>query len=620
MHHLRWLSCLLGGLLAACEADDPDPGELALPTVVRVSPEALEAHLGEPLTLSVRITDAAGAPAVGYESEWFPQGGTIAHPEPGVETLTFVPATLDRVRVEVRVRVCSGPRSNPRAHCPEVRYLVSWVRVWGGPPVAIKTPVKSAALRVGEVRPLQALVLATGSQSHVAATYVIDDEDVASVDALGVVTGLAAGTTTLRLQAGDVQASMALTVSGGALGPPADAVIVPIFEEGDDLLYTAGASARHEGRLVVDTHAYPWLTYRTLARVAGVPDLETRGAWVAAWTGSGFGYEYVGDGWDDLYYPQLAVDDRGTGWLAFWSRINGEYAVMRRAAPGSWVRTPLPAMAEVTAAMPPELAGDRTKAFEKGSEAFIPDRFGDSIPLGLWPRPGGGAWVAYSIFGPSIPGRHVRPCRRRVRLSTLEGDEAQTEDIAELEFGGGAMGSTCVGAIGNDKPFLAGLFIVPHPAVPTGRPQVLALDARLDLGSLDLLSHDGTWGAQRLIGSALNDLGPDGLTLARPEHAGLPTGVVGGPRARRSSRPSTRSSRATRPRQASGRERSRSRRVARRSRAARSARGACGDPGAAPRSKTSRPASFQSATRICSSPTTVIPPCTGPPGTMRVCT
>jgi hypothetical protein len=498
---------LFGLLVAACELVAPPPTEVPAPTFELLGPAPPEdVALGEAVVIRIAVRGADGAPYADAETRWLwtdwfslnPTGRCEGStPEPGVFQCTYRTARRGWHDVKLEVSRCVGTRKDPKLKCASFESAPVSFRVWGGTPLAVHTPYVEASLVVGEERPLHGLALAQGARSHVAPSASIEDPSVAEVLDGGVVRALAPGQTSLRLRAGSAEREVSVKVVAGAPGAPPLATPMSIVHRSNDTVSSIrwsnlGANRHRDGTLALDQRGWPWLVYTTASdqTPAGAP--VNRGVWVSPWTGSDFGYEYVGAGWDDLARPRLAIDDQGVAWVLAWSSVQYSYVLMRRAGPGQWSRHALPALKDPTAPTP---ARDVT------SVVYAGDTTSSFAPMALLPRRGGGVFVAYPVVSKIDADRQQAEggtCARFARLVTAAADGGWTaEDVLKKVFAGG---EECGSTLRTERQGVDHVALAPNPAASSGPPVVLVTKFSETEGFTEGARFDGVaWSSRRLI-------------------------------------------------------------------------------------------------------------------------
>jgi hypothetical protein len=279
-----------------------------------------------------------------------------------------------------------------------------------------------------------------------AAVVTVADGSIASVDAHGVVTAKATGTTTLSFASGAAKASIRLDVVAGSVGKPSVGAH-PI------LGVRASVSSKIDHLLVVDDQEWP--TYVTSPWI--LSELLLSPAIVARWTGSGFGAELVGEPLDAVSSPSIARDARGRTYVSFKSvsptpmQAPTRIAVAERAAdggPGDWTYRELPRRPSLSAGAEIEpwfdVAGDRSS---------IDGNFS------LFPRDGGGVWVGYRVWGTNPNGTSdLDACLWNLRLAQVADAAVTAEDVEGIVAGREA----CLGH--GQAPSIDDLFLVPPKA------------------------------------------------------------------------------------------------------------------------------------------------------------
>ncbi|MCB9672186.1 MAG: hypothetical protein H6736_20550 [Alphaproteobacteria bacterium] len=313
------------------------------------------------------------------------------------------------------------------------------VDVRGGPVDRIVTWDDQVALAVGEIRPFQPCPLAVRAQTFPApgdprgewpwseepVRYATSDPTVASVDDDGVLRGIAAGTTSLVLRAGDVERQVSVTVTDAAMGPPplgshpiADTVPAGERNRTDqaDGLRRARVAFGPDGSIATVVRLEPGL-------VQGATDLfvSLRPPLVLArWTGTGWGYELLGTPTEQLVHAGVAIDALGDTWVVTRSLRSNALEVWWRpagTAVGGWTRRALP-----VGLGPLDGPGDPGT----WSKAEQTDRY---WPISITDRPGGGLWVAWATTDDFEVGP-TRRCPRVVRAASV-GPETLAVEIVE---------------------------------------------------------------------------------------------------------------------------------------------------------------------------------------------
>lgn len=248
-----------------------------------------------------------------------------------------------------------------RSHCQAVDATAAHARVAGGPADVVFPAVAALSLAVGEVRPFIAYpatapvpnlnpdVYPLRSWSDDPLGYAVDDGAVASVSADGVITGVSTGDTLLHITAGEAATEVAITVVDAPLAPPGEGRW-PVIDYRIDLLEAPvyGRGVR-EAKVAVDPRGWPRLAApfhpgrgASLSEKSFVdlpPMVLTR------WTGTGFGYEFLGEPWESNGQPVLAIGSDGHEWMMLRNELFDRLELWDRpadAAPGSWTKRRLP--------------------------------------------------------------------------------------------------------------------------------------------------------------------------------------------------------------------------------------------------------------------------------------
>jgi hypothetical protein len=501
------LAAVLALLLPACETTSP-PREVPAPVFELLAPAPPEdAVFGEPVVVRIAVRSADGAPYPDAEVRWFwpdsfkvnPQGRCEATtPEAGVYQCTYRTTQRGWHDITLEVSRCVGTPSEPKQKCASFESEPVVFRVWGGAPVAVHTPYVEATLVVGEERPLQGLALADKAPSHVVPTASVDDGSIAEVLPGGVVRALAEGQATLTLRAGNATREVALRVVAGTPGRPPLATPISVVQRANDTVSSIrwanlGSSRHRDDVLALDKRGWPWLVYRTTSdkTAAGAP--ATRGVWLSRWTGSGFGYEYVGAGWDDLSRARVAVDDQDVAWVLAWSSVQSAYVLMRRAGTGQWSRHALPTLRDPSSPTPPR---------DASSVVYLGDSVTHFTPLALLPRRGGGVFVAYPVVKSAQPPIDGQNCARYARLVTVAADGTFSADDALLRryTAPGTNDRDCAAGLRTERQAVDHVALARDPMSPTGPPVILVTRFAETSGFTEAAQFDGTaWQARRLI-------------------------------------------------------------------------------------------------------------------------
>lgn len=409
---------VLGLVLCALASACPPSGDQPAPPLPKVtfepSDEYVVAAVGKPFTLTARLTNADGSPATGYQWAWVaaePRGVKwrldASSPSPGVERVTFTPPGHALNVVWGNLKTCGRKRDAPcfyenAADTPRVDVVV-----WGGPATRVNTAVTRADLVVGETRSLGAVAL-TGDASQ---GYFYSDDPlgfasanpaVVTVDDLGVMTARAAGDTVITVTAGSASTTVPAHVAAGAPAPmPVGltplAALRPAWVLAPDLRLVHHKSVAYN--MALPPNDGPWLVSNAshgvngfgseeLAYVGARRDSTAVGLMsLAHWTGSGFGFELIGERWDAAFDPMMAIDERGTLYVVYRSSNRNAYVLLERPAgarPGT----------ERLRVLPPDLREPASLGLRARDYVF-----GSSFQRSaIVPRIGGGVWIAYLTY------------------------------------------------------------------------------------------------------------------------------------------------------------------------------------------------------------------------------
>ena len=226
---IRMWAALAGAALAtACGGGDsasptapptvPDPPRA---TSVTVSPTTAELDVGETVQLTAEVRDQSSNVMAGASVTWTTSASTVVTVDgtglltgvaPGTATIT---ASAGSAQETVQITVVSVMQ-------PVVSVEVSSP----AEPTALGEP-----LQLGETLQLSAEALDENGQAvaGVEFSWESSNTSVATVDATGLVTGVAEGTATITASAGDVQATVEITVVS-AMQPVASVEVSPSAE------------------------------------------------------------------------------------------------------------------------------------------------------------------------------------------------------------------------------------------------------------------------------------------------------------------------------------------------------------------------------------------------------
>ncbi len=538
----RWMLWVGAGLvlaLSGCEyfQDEPEvlPPDKPVVTVPRFAEAPFIIPLGEPLTLTAYVNNPDGSPATGYEfywNGWDPNGGEVkaefGHPAPGVETVTLTFLREIRLDVSVTVTVVNAVGAAVARVRPER------VVAWGGTTREVLPFQQEVALRVGEARPTAALPHGQRNPAEPNVRilgkeplgYATANPAIATVDATGVVRGVAPGQTTLTFQSPTgATASIPVRVQTGALEPaaegawPADGVGPSAIRSDYGARLLAGKVAVDD-QLAVDSQGRAFAVLTGGARTATLASLTIHSVLLSRWTGSGLGVEWVSQPWDAAEDPRLVLDARDVPYVTYTSRHFGDIVVADRpaeGAPDTWRHRRLPmdlGLAADAGLRPPQYVGRHELSH-----------------VAMLPREGGGVWIAWWMadrFDDQNPTYQTTEfletparCAEVIKLAEVTDDAVKTQEVL-VRWNGPPLASTCdayaLASTRTDMP----LQLLP-PAPGERLPRVLSThDKPLTLHE----SQGGTWTARQLAHPVILSTGFDGpnfVTLARPETPDGPT-------------------------------------------------------------------------------------------------
>lgn len=462
------------------------------------------ASLAQEIVLETRVLTTAGLPHPTAVLTWRYPGKTYQGftPDPDPD-LTFVEETGPGGLHRLRIRSSRPKRGGLSASCVADVFSGSTtvpvrqatcesqaLRFWGGPPSDLLFPFTAITMGVGEVRPVEPLVVSayTGN-SHEVATCSSSNGAVATAVASGSVctlTARAAGSATITFTAGGVSRDRPLTVTAAPLGPPGVGTVTGLAPQGATPGITP-AWLRSQGEDIPAN----LLTADAAGNVAFTAYLGTRQP-VFRWTGTGFGFTFASPPEAELFFPgTLAFDGRGV-----LNAVAGTGAVAVQDPadpPGVWRRVALPESAWVT--------GVERSQFDDSSP--IPAAPEGSAWFSLLPRSGGGVWVAW-VTVKGWADLSDKLCRFNLELASIDPSltvRHETVLTAEKRWWGVLAGGASFDCLSGHAPYPT--FVEPVPQLlqegPNGKPD------------LDLLRHDSVFPFQASLPDTIS-LTPAGLT------------------------------------------------------------------------------------------------------------
>lgn len=476
-----WCSAiaLVAGVSGGVVGCSGGPDDRAAPPVPSVtlgpSDDYVVTRFDTPFTMTATVTDASGAPATGYEIEWIHTSADAEAPwvlvtstaGPGAEQVTFTPPSYPVTQIRAKVSTCGRYEDDPCFYRNEAESAPVDIVVWGGAAVDVYTPVTQLSLVIGEERPLGAVAVANDARdgrvySDDVLGYTSADTAVATVAADGVVTGVSAGTTTITATAGRASTTVDITVNAGTPAPIPDAIHTLVAHRHQWSL-APGAMQRKTAvpyAVALSPSAGPFVI-SNLSNVADAADEdETRvtvysregsspyGRFaIARWTGSGFGFEVLGEPWDVAIDPMVALDERDRLYMIYKSENRRQYVLLDRAAgarPGT----------ETMRVLPSELAEPRELGARARDYLALTD---DRIELSaIVPRQGGGVWIAYEVYAGYMDGpltEHVqndgvlpKRCQLAGLLAEVTDTTIEVRQVSSYFFEPGAGQSCADGA------------------------------------------------------------------------------------------------------------------------------------------------------------------------------
>lgn len=359
---LDWVWVLAFGFLLGCEAssaeDRPLPQAATLKMVVQQVADPWVVRVGETASIHVDVLTASGGTVPEASIEGFKIGSTRS--KQGV--------IADLIKVEIQRVGDSGfdirltPQSVPDGHSTQLGGVLSTKQkhnpsnasavqfelpdlvIYGGAPSRLDPVTSVTRLRVGEVRPMAALVSAVAEpgfadlvRSDVSPTWTSSNPAVATVTPGGLIQGVGIGSAQLTAQAGGLSAQIALEVAAGELAAPPDGslplierisgspirVVWPVVTGQSDILNDITVSDdRSIAAVATDSRGYPFVVGTANGNVAGVVHGSSQ-ILMAEWTGSGFGFSWIGLPFEHARDPRIAIDSRDRLYVVYLGHDSG---------------------------------------------------------------------------------------------------------------------------------------------------------------------------------------------------------------------------------------------------------------------------------------------------------
>lgn len=421
---LRLFICALGVFqgLAACD-DDAVEVDLPIPTVTGLDfDQPIHLAIGDELVLEATLIGPDGEVAVN-PAEWHMAGAdrnftsTIEDPAPGHLRIRIQAQSPGILYVSLFIQ--SGPERAPtNAYTPQVRVVG-----YGGTPLTVYPHDGHIHLVPGEVRSLGAYTLATTPEGVTNAagppSYVALDPAVASVDAAGVVTALAVGTTEVHVGYGSVVTTVTVAVADGAMAAPTPGTSVQFKDAHEDEgvgmgfvhTYSALSTSVAWASMALDSRAYPYMALYSATQPGLGKSAQLGATFLASWTGTGFGFEQVTRPWET-----------GAGWIAMDAR--DRIYVYYRDFPHDHVIAERPAAGG---------AKDWTYRTLPKSEPEPPLEKAIAQAAAMMPREGGGMWLMYRTLDiPPTLGQGE--CREQFHLAEVTDEGIGTQVVKETRW------------------------------------------------------------------------------------------------------------------------------------------------------------------------------------------
>lgn len=456
------LTSLLAALAAGCPVEEEPVGDPPVPVITFDLARDSLVEVGTQITLRASVRNPDGSIPEAYEATWETEGGIICRSvsqrrvEPGTEEIVLDCHTTGGAWIHLLVISSHGHHTSGLGQALE--FLVQ-----GGPERELLSISTGQTLAVGERRPLVVVPFSRSQPNEVqrgfarsTVTYRSNAPSVFSVDADGVVTGLAPGSGMLMMSTPKNTTSIPVVVNTQPLGPPRapgiyslDGFLLPKTSPQPPMRFLMMAFQPR-----YDRRGYPAALGVPLGQGDGRLNFAPHGypVYLSRWTGTGFGLERVSHFDDaptrsrDTYNDvgrDLAFDEASDPWVVWTTRrpflanpeVHGLRAVIahrpRDGGPSSWVRRAVePDLSVLTAAY---------------GDSVLPREVTYMGPVHLLPRQGGGVWLAFWT-GLAVG----EECEEAVWLSEVTETEIKTELVSSLHTTGKPFEVRCFDNVGQD--------------------------------------------------------------------------------------------------------------------------------------------------------------------------
>lgn len=370
------------------------------------APEVIIVRSGT-LSIPVRVELEDGSPATGYTFDSF------AACDDGTPTSACT-VTAPTVGNGSEMLLATGRRpGNASLVAKAIRSDGSMVQseehrllFLDGFPVGIQAATTDARMAPGERRPFAGVVYEMSATLPTVPTYSTMDPAVATVDAQGVVTAVAPGTTSLVLASGSLSTSVPLVVdTGRTIGPPPEgAFSLRSPKSQTTKIGTRAAAANPEHGLVIDSRGYPHAVVKFGPRTM-----------VASWSGTDVGTELLPDDIDGNARAFIAIDERDRLYVFTISGL-GAFVYEKQASdpPSAWKVRPL-------------------DTHDAGADAagllWVRYFAGSHVSASLLPRAGGGMQVVFRVDLDTRAGEYSTGCGAVYRFADVGDATIATTDI-----------------------------------------------------------------------------------------------------------------------------------------------------------------------------------------------
>jgi hypothetical protein len=387
-----------------------------------------------------------------------------------VEQATFAAPTHPASKIYGRIVTCGEKDGRPCAYRDEAETSTVDIVVWGGAANRVRTPATQVTVVVGEERPLGAVALAADERggevySDDVLAYESSNPSVATVAADGVVRGVGAGTAMITATAGSAATTVNVTVETGTVGAIPDGLHTLLASAPEWALSPSVAAIPYA--VALSDGAGPFVVANA-DHDAGADSRagasEGGRVALARWTGSGFGFEVIGEPWDVALHPMVALDERDHVYVVYESENRRQYVVLDRAAdarPGT----------ETMRLLPSDLV--EPTSFDARTRDYVAITTSRVELAAVQPRDGGGVWIAYEVYadyangalGDHVQGDGVLPkrCQLAGLLAEVTDAGVDVRQVSSYFYEPGERGACTDGVPGSSGAARANMWLTLDP-------------------------------------------------------------------------------------------------------------------------------------------------------------